>query len=114
MTVNKSKYSIKFERRADKNAHKSFLVAIEILGGPSKAAKLSGVTQSQISIIKCGRKNAELSLINKRKQEWPTPDQAMRISIACGLEVTAEELLPHHDFKHTYKYTEMMNKRKKK
>lgn len=113
MILKKRKEPIHFEKKADRNAHKSFLMAIETLGGPSKASELSGIMQSQISIIKHGRKKAQLSLRNKRKQEWPTPEQAMRISTLLNMQISAEELLPHHDFSYIYEYANLVKRKKK-
>jgi len=98
---------IKFLSRKAKQAHSLFNKAVKMVGGNIALSKLLGYPQTQISVISCGQAQANEEF---RKQRFPTPEIAIKISLATKGEIKAEDLLPHHDFKYMYEYVKMMEK----
>lgn len=90
---------LEFANRKAKKANKSWTDAIQLLGGPSEASRLSGINQGAISQIIHG------SMIkSKRFQRFPTIDQAIKISLLVDKKITAEDMLPEYDFSYLYRY----------
>jgi len=104
-------YPIKFKSEKDEAAHHAWCTAMRIIGGPSVASELSGIRQSTLSTITNGRKikSKVLTHINEyyRAQVHPTLEQAIKISLLTDCQITAEKLLPGHNFKYLYEYTQM-------
>jgi hypothetical protein len=90
-------------------ANKAWIKAVEAAGGAVAIHEKTKIRHTTLSIIKNGyRRNGEHHF------KYPTPEQAMKISLMGGGLVPAEDLVPEHDFKHIYEYVKMMMKIKRK
>lgn len=94
---------IKFDSPAHKRANKLWKEIIEKVGGPYNASILTGISQSRISMVTRG----SLELDGSRTQVLPTLEQAIKMALLADDEnITAEKLLPEHDFKYIYQYVQ--------
>lgn len=104
-------YPIKFKSEKDEAAHRAWCTAMQIIGGPSVASELSGIRQSTLSTITNGRKIKSKVMKNVdeyyRVQVYPTIEQALKISLLTDCQITAEKLLPSHNFKYLYTYVKI-------
>lgn len=99
---------IKYQSEAHKKAHEHWLRAMEIAGGHFIISQLLNINWSKLSVIT----NGQLVRGEKYRKQWfPTPEQAMKISLLTACKVTAEQLLPDYDFKYIYKYAKTRKKK---
>lgn len=99
--------NIDFKSRKDKSAHRAWIKALECLGGAGKMADETGILKTRISLITNGYPNSSTV---PHKQCFPTPEQAIIVSLATKGLVMAEHMLPEHDFSYIYKYCKLVNK----
>jgi hypothetical protein len=99
---------IKFEDEVNEKAHKAWLKAMKIGGDHVMVSQLLNINWSRVSAITNGQ---PIKGEDHRKQIFPTPEQAIKVSLLTGCKVTAEQLLPNYDFRYLYKYVKTRKKK---